>query len=162
MDNFMNGVVKWLVIIFGIMVVIGLGLKSGDLQAHGCGDKKVSISYNGKEFKTGHMMYNNRLFVPLRTVSTNLGAKVEWNSKDKTIGISNGDSFAQFKLGSKYVWMYGDDGITMDVEPMVIDGITFIPVRYAAEALGKYIEYYEDDVNRVVNITDIKLTQEVE
>jgi hypothetical protein len=161
-QKIIDSLVKFLVVVFGIIVMVILFLQSANIDAHGCGDKKTIICYNGKEFDTGYMMYNNRLFVPLRTISNNLGAEVEWNAKDRTINISTEYIFTQFQLGSKFVYIHHGDSITMDVEPMIIDGRTFVPIRFAAESLGKFVDYYEDHCNRVVNITDTKSTQEVE
>ena len=117
-------------------------------------DKNTVFKHNGKVFETGSFIHNGRIFVPLRMLSEKLGYKVEWNGKDKTIGLSKESRFAQFKLNSKYVFIYNSDPIVMDVEPMVIGGSTFIPVRYAVESLEKFVEYYEDEKVRVINITD--------
>ena len=124
-------------------------------------DKQTIFQHNGKEFSTGSFKYNNRIYVPLRTISNQFGYEVKWNADDKTIEISDNKSYIQFQIGSKSIFVYNSDSITMDVEPLVIDGRTYIPIRYAVEPLGKFINYYEDKNVRVINITDTKLTQDL-
>lgn len=123
-------------------------------------DKETIFQHNGKQFETGSFKYNNRIYVPLRTISNQFGYNVKWNSSDKTIEISDNNSYIQFAIGSRSVFIQNSDSIIMDVEPLVIDGRTYIPIRYAVEPLGKFINYYEDSKVRIINITDTKLTQD--
>ena len=127
-------------------------------------DKNVIFKHNGNEFKTGSFVHNGRIFVPLRMLSQQFGFKVDWDGVHKTIGISNGNHFAQFQLGLKSIFLSyenEEETIIMDVKPLVVDGITFVPVRYAVESLGKFIEYFEDDKVRVINITDIRYSHNI-
>ena len=123
-------------------------------------DKQTIFQYNGKEFQTGSFKYNNRIYVPLRTISNEFGYNVKWNADDKTITISDNKSYIQFQIRSKSIFVYNADSIIMDVEPLVINGRTYIPIRYAIEPLGKFINYYEDAKVRIINITDTKLIED--
>jgi hypothetical protein len=49
----------------------------------------------------------------------------------------------------------------MDTTPVMRDGRMFIPIRYVVEALGKYMQYYEDTCVKVISITDYTPTQDV-
>lgn len=147
-------------IIIWVLVFVMMAMKSCISHATSL-DKQTVFQHNGQEFQTGSVIYQNRVFVPLRMLSEKLGYKVSWISQDKTITISNFWNTASFKLGSKNIYINGEDMIKMDVEPLIIDGLTFIPVRYAVESLGKYIELYDSTELRIINITDNKPTQEV-
>lgn len=124
-------------------------------------DKQTVFKNNGTEFNTGSFVHNGRVFVPLRMLSEKLGYTVRWDGKDKTISIFNNQYSAMFKLKSKFIYLHGEDSIEMDVEPLVIDNTTFVPLRYAVESLGKYIELYDSKTLRIINITDYNPTQEV-
>lgn len=68
------------------------------------------------------MMLNNVVFatedyfdtlVPLREISEELGAKVEWVQETKSIVISKNEILLEFKLGSKF---YLSNGVTKELD----------------------------------------------
>lgn len=124
------------------------------LPSKACEVKETRFYYNNKQFRTGHIIYNNRMMLPLRTLSEQLGFKVDWDSNNKTISISKNEFFTQFRIRSKYIFRYGYDSIEMDVEPMIIDERTFVPIRYAAESLNAIVDYQEDSSSKKIFIRD--------
>lgn len=79
---------------------------------------------------------NNRTHLPLRKVAEELGAKVKW--------IGGDDGKIQIKYGENeiFLWLNSEmavaNGIThyMDSAPTIIDGNTFLPIRFIADEFG--------------------------
>ena len=84
---------------------------------------------------------NNRTQVPIRAISEILNCRVDWSQMTQTAIITkeNGNSVT-VTIGSD-IMTIGNQKIVMDTAAMVIDGRTYIPVRYVAEALGLKVEW---------------------
>jgi hypothetical protein len=123
-------------------------------------EKKVVIQYNGQDAKLQSFILNGRVFVPLKAISNKLNYTVRWYAPDKTIDIYDDNFSAQFRLGSRFVYMYGEDSLEMDVVPMLVNNTTYIPLRYVVECLGKFIEVYTWNNDMTINITDRIPTQD--
>lgn len=76
---------------------------------------------------------NNKIYVNLPNNNTAYCFVDSKNSSAKEVKIV-------FQMNSKTYYV-NDEKNTMDVEPLVIQGRTFIPVRYLAEPLGCAVEY---------------------
>jgi len=153
--NLLGFTIVLAIIIYALISIVTL------YNTYACDDKRVTFNYNGQEFKTGHMLYMGRMYVPLRTISDKFGYNIKWEAKHRTITISNNKDSIQFQFDSKIILLNNKTTITMDVEPLIIDDMTFVPIRFAIEPLGKFVGYYEDDSNRVISITDVKSVQDV-
>lgn len=102
---------------------------------------------------------NNRTFLPLRTVSETLGAKVDWNSKTRTITITSGYNTISLLLGSKDARV-NNRIVTLDVAPFAKDGTTYVPVRFVADCLNIPVDYYAQ--SQIVSlITDTSKATEI-
>lgn len=73
--------------------------------------------------------------VPLRIVSENLGAKVDWNSKTKTITIIYKDKEMILTVGSKTAQVNGTIK-TLSLAPQIKEFTTMVPIRFVSENLG--------------------------
>lgn len=83
---------------------------------------------------------NDRTLVPLRLVSELLGAKVDWDEKMKTIVITEGKTKISLTINSAEASI-NDNVKTLDVPPVILDGKTYVPVRFIAEALAADVGY---------------------
>jgi hypothetical protein len=64
-------------------------------------------------------------------------------------------------IDNKTIYKNNKVHITMDTTPVIIDGRAFVPIRAITEALGKSVEFYEDEKVRVIAITDAKIKQDL-
>ena len=154
---------KMILAILIFVIVTVLVFKAANANATSL-DKNTILKHNGKQFKIGLFIYKNKIFVPLKPIAKQLGYKIDWDEEHSTIGTNKDKYFAQFQLGIKTIFICNDnqeDQITMDVVPIKISGMIYVPIKYLVESLGKYIETFEDKKIRVINITDIKLSHDV-
>lgn len=100
---------------------------------------------------TRPIMQDNRVYIPFRAVFEALGADVSYNASAKTVTAKRDSTTVSFTVGEA---QYSKNGVTqqMDANVFVQDGRTFVPVRFAAQALGATVEW--DSENRTVVITE--------
>lgn len=90
----------------------------------------------------------NRMLVPIRIVSEQLGAKVSWDAKSQTATI---DSGIRIKAGATEVTTpYGS--VKMDTKAVIRGSRLYIPIRYLCNALGYQIESNTKDGVPTANI----------
>lgn len=88
---------------------------------------------------------NNRTMVPLRVISENLGAQVNWSNSDVT--LTKNDTQIILKLNSNTV-MKNDKTVLLDVKPYIKNNRILVPVRFIAETFGCNVTYR----NRTVTV----------
>lgn len=85
----------------------------------------------------------NRTMVPLRVISENLGAKVNWS--DSQVTLTKNDMKVILKLNSNTVVKNGDTGL-LDVNPYIKNNRIFVPMRFLAETFGCNVDYKNSTV----------------
>jgi len=83
-----------------------------------------------------------RTMVPLRVIAEAFGVQVEWLDDIRSVLIVYGGLHILLPID---VPLPGDMGI-----PVIVDGRTFVPLRYISELLGAEVTW--DETNRAVNI----------
>ena len=86
---------------------------------------------------------NNRTMVPLRVISENLGANVNWS--DSQVKITKNDMQVILKLNNHKVVKNGKTEL-LDAKPYVKNNRTFVPMRFLAETFGSNVNYINDIV----------------
>lgn len=92
---------------------------------------------------------DGRTMVPVKYVAYALGIdpqQVQWDQASKTVTIY-GDKVVNITIGSKSI-VVGGTPVPMDTEAVVKDGRTFVPIAFAARALG--VPYRFDDATKTV------------
>lgn len=92
-----------------------------------------TITLNGK-------MVDNRLLVPLRPIFENLGANVEWDAGTKAITGTKGTTVVNLTINQNEAYVNGNV-VILDVPAKVIDGSTYVPLRFIAGSLGADVTY---------------------
>ncbi|WP_138495700.1 copper amine oxidase N-terminal domain-containing protein [Paenibacillus pinistramenti] len=81
---------------------------------------------------------NNRMMVPLRTVSENLGAQVVWSGSEVT--LIKDDMKVTLQAGSSSAVQNGKT-VKLDAKPYVKNNRFFVPLRFIAETFGCEVGY---------------------
>lgn len=83
-------------------------------------------------------MRNNRTMVPLRVISENLGAKVNWSNTEVT--LTKGDMKVILTLNSNIAVLNGKR-VQMDVKAYTNNNRIFVPLRFIAETFDCHVNY---------------------
>lgn len=114
---------------------------------------KLLIHNNSVKLSSKLQKNDNRTFYPFRDCLENLGATVSWDDvKKRSVGEYNGTT-VEFSIGEK---RYNINGVEYQMDTAAymdnISGKTYIPIRYAAEALEFIVDRAETDAAYTVSI----------
>ncbi len=84
------------------------------------------------------MVREGRALVPVRALFEWLGATVDY--REGVITAKHGAETVTLTVGDKRA-LRGSRAVILDVPPQIIDGRAYIPLRFAAEALGATVVY---------------------
>ena len=110
------------------------------------GSRIVNVDNEAVIYDAAPVIRNDRTLVPIRIVTETLGGKVDWNGATKEVTLNIDGKEIKMTIG-KTLEKYG-------VAPVIIDGRTFVPVRFVADELGATVAW--DDATKTVTITKIK------
>ncbi len=96
---------------------------------------------------------NDRTMVPLRFLTEEMGATVGYNEQTRGITVSLDNVMMELVVGSNIYWLNGES-YEMDCAAEISDDRTFVPVRFVTEALGRCVEWYNDE--RMVVVTPLE------
>lgn len=105
---------------------------------------------------------NGRVLVPLRAVSENLGASLQWFQADKVIKIKNGNSTIWLAANFKRVIIESAPSsetpdtpsreyVDLDTATQVIQGTTYVPLRFVSQSLGAVVSW--DQLSKQATVT---------
>lgn len=101
---------------------------------------------------------NQRVLVPIRVVSENLGAKV--NYANNMITITQGSKVVVLTIGSKTATVNGKP-VTFDSAAVVKNSRTLVPLRFVSEALGQTVEWDGTDKYVWIGKKEVPVLQDV-
>ncbi|MEN3005489.1 stalk domain-containing protein [Dehalobacterium formicoaceticum] len=90
-----------------------------------------------------------RVILPARAILEPLGAELFWDSKSRTVTVFQGVNKITLIINQKTATVNGIK-YTLDAPATIINGRTFLPVRFIAEAFDSYVEW--DSTNRLVKV----------
>lgn len=98
------------------------------------------VDFNGP----GPIMVGDHVFVPVRGVFEQMSGYVQWHADDQVIhGFRPGGHEFRIQIGSNSATVNGVDE-TLDTPPILRDGTTYVPLRFASEALGAHVRWHPD------------------
>lgn len=110
------------------------------------GSRIVNVDNEAVIYDAAPVIRNDRTLVPIRIVTETLGGKVDWNGVTKEVTLNIDGKEIKMTIG-KMLEKYG-------VAPVIIDGRTFVPVRFVADELGATVAW--DDATKTVTIAKIE------
>ena len=142
-----KGLLKWLAVMMMVMLCMP--------QVFALSEIRVRVNGTQVYFPDGkpYVDSNSRVLVPVRFVSEQLGAKVEWDSVAKRVTIIDGDKVAILNINSKQIMVSGQVK-ELDTAAIVKGTRTYVPIRFVSEALGSTVKW--DNKVRIVYIDNGK------
>jgi hypothetical protein len=115
-------------------------------------NQRINLFVNGKEIDCGTaepLIKNDRTLVPMRPLFDALDVPVNWVAATKTVVAKKGDTQVELTIGSRNVILNGAL-VTTDVAPEIINGYTYMPVRFLSESLNLKVDW--DKETKTVSI----------
>lgn len=122
----------------------------------GMNSSLVTVRVNGEDItfedpEALPKIINERTMLASRAFYEKIGAKVEWNGKDRTVTVSKDNDKIVLKIDSNKALVNGKE-VKLDSPATIINDKTYIPVRFVSEAFGYKVKY---DANEGMPIVDI-------
>lgn len=139
-----------------IFAAAALSLVLAAAAAFAENEEEIKVMVNGEEVvfaDTKPVIVNERTMIPIRAVAEKMGLKVGWEETTKTAVISNWEKDVRLGVDDT-VMLDGDEEVTLDTPPMIIDGRTCLPVRAVAEAFGAGVDWDGDNLTVVIDAPD--------
>lgn len=97
----------------------------------------MPYSFDGNAIDIEHepRLHDGTLWVPLRAVGAAMGGNADWDPDNKVAALYLGSRIATIKIGDPTVDVDGEKR-TLNGEPHVFQGETWVPVRFFSEAMG--------------------------
>lgn len=110
----------------------------------------VAIVINGQTLdkEPPPRMVDGRVLIPLRKVFNALGATVKY--ENKVIDAQRGSQSVSLSPGVNVAKLNGQE-TPLDVPPILIDTVTYVPLRFVAQALGDSVNY--DAAAKTITVT---------
>ena len=97
---------------------------------------------------------SDRTMVPVRVISETFGANVSWDDPTQTVTVTSGETVLKLVIGSNTADVNGKE-VAMDSVPVLVNGRTFVPLRFIGEALGYNINYCNASEQIVIDNTPV-------
>ena len=107
-------------------------------------EKKMTLVINNIVFEKDFIVKNNRIHIPLRLVSENLGADVNWKGDTKEVEIINKGKKIVFYVDSNE-YRIDDIVYTIDSPTFILKDRVYVPARALANAMKAKLEWNEKE-----------------
>ena len=116
---------------------------------------KISVYIDGQlqNFTQQPIIESGTTLVPMRACFEGLGASVNWNNDAQTVTSRRGNTEISLSIGNKLAYVNGT-AQTLSVPGKLINGYTYIPLRFVGEALGDTVVW--DSSSNTIKITTKK------
>lgn len=105
--------------------------------------------------KVEAQIINDRTMVPLRKIFEVLNCKIDWNGETKTVVAKKDTKVITLQIGNKEATTEDTstklkETITLDSEPIIIDGRTLVPFRFIGESLGMEVAWDKNNYTAII------------
>ncbi len=111
----------------------------------------IAVQLDGKKLTftdAAPQARDGRTFLPFRAVFEAMGATVDYDAAANAVSATRGGTTVTMTLGSTQAAVVSggeETALTMDVAPFAENSRTYVPVRFAAQALGCAVGWDQDD-----------------
>lgn len=116
--------------------VISLQINNPMMEVNGAA---ISIDSDG----TSPVIRDGRAILPVRAVMEAMGATVVWDDQSQTATLSMNGKQLNLQINNGQAWDQNGNPYSLDVPPVILNGRTMLPLRFAAEYFGSKVEWSE-------------------
>lgn len=134
-----SGTSRWMVVILvALAMIVTMAGAAAALSSKGL--PKAAVTIDGQKLSANGYNRGGRVVVPMRAIFEQLDATVEWNAQNRTVTATKNTTVIKLTI-DKTAATVGDKAVTLEAPPVIIDGKTYVPVRFVSEALGCKVEW---------------------
>lgn len=134
-----------------IEYVPNMELADRDVKVLVDGEEMTFINEIGEVAKAEAFILKGRTFIPFRVLAESIGAEVGWITESQTVSYYKDGTSIKMTLGYEE-FSVNDEFKVMDTPPFVIDGKTYVPLRFIIENLSEItISWSPENKTVIVN-----------
>ncbi|WP_018963837.1 glucodextranase DOMON-like domain-containing protein [Coprothermobacter platensis] len=114
------------------------------------GSKSMDVNVDTVTLDAAPFIKDGNTMVPLRAIAEAFGGVVSWDESSKTAKISFAGHIISLSIGSKEAVVDGKT-LSMSLPAEIVNGRTFVPARFIANAFGLTIKW--DDKAKTITVT---------
>ncbi|HEY8362969.1 MAG TPA: copper amine oxidase N-terminal domain-containing protein [Tissierellaceae bacterium] len=114
-------------------------------------DDRINVIIDGIPLDIIAISKDNRIYVPVNSISDCLNLDMNFNSNDMTVNLRHDNTNIELTLNSKRVKLNGNE-LELDVEPFIDGKEIFVPIRFLAESLGKKVQWDAKNHNVIIGV----------
>lgn len=99
------------------------------------------------------VLFNNRVLIPLRVVSSNLGGDIKWYKEDRFIQIKTKEKEILLAVNFKNARV-NDKIITMDSPVLLIGGVTYVSLKFVSQTFGAKLNWDDKSKQATIMLDD--------
>lgn len=136
-----------------VAMLMILALMMSLLSFPAMAENNIKLEINGSIVtpSVAPVIENGTTLVPLRIVSENLGATVDWNGETRQVTINKDDIKIILTIDSVTANV-NDMDTTLLLAPKIINSTTMVPIRFVSENLKAFVNW--DSASRTVQINE--------
>ena len=135
---------KLVILALVITMVLSSGMVFADTSAGTInltvGQSAAQVNGQAVTMSAPAVVVSGRALVPFRFIGEALGCDVNWEPTTKTATLTLEKQTIEIPIGQTYVMINGEK-ITVEVPGQLINGSTYVPLRFIGENLGAKVDY---------------------
>ncbi|GGN95542.1 family 10 glycosylhydrolase [Saccharibacillus kuerlensis] len=120
-----------------LAVLLMLPALNGWGNARASAASVISIYLDGQRIRgdVDPYMVADTTLVPMRLISENLGAQINWSQSEKVVKINQGGTLLSIPYGSKTAFVNGNS-VELQAPVSIVKGRIMVPLRFIGQGLG--------------------------
>lgn len=111
--------------------------------------RPIDITVANRPIAAQAIEVKHHVLLPLRETFENLNSDVSYDARTRVITARNILHVLRLRVGSRFALLDGRR-LTLEVAPNAIDGRVYVPLRFAAQAMGAIVRY--DPRTKIVSV----------
>ncbi|ACX65440.1 stalk domain-containing protein [Paenibacillus sp. Y412MC10] len=100
----------------------------------------IPTQASGNEVIEHGILKNNRVLIPIRAISQNMGIDVKWNQFQKTAQLTKGETVITLAVQFKRA-LVNQDRVDFDAPVELIQNTTYVPLRFVSQTMGADVKW---------------------
>ncbi len=120
---------------------------------------EIAVYVDGAKvaYSNAPIVQNGSTLVPLRQTFQALGSTVVWDNATQTITATKDEANINLTIGNKTAYK-NNDSFTISVPPQIINGSTYVPLRFVAESFGSEVSFNSATQTITINSKENEVT----
>lgn len=151
---------RWIRTLFCTIGVFSLMAFTGQGGAYAVEPIQLIVDGNDITALSNPIIENDRVLVPLRFITEEIGAEIIWDSEKRTVSVEKDDRNLLLWIDSRLVaYNNGGEYQLSDVAPKIINERTYVPLRLVSNALGVGIAWDGEERTVTVNSSETSVKE---